>query len=454
MKANLKSDFSFMNGAMINQPIFFNDKSLGKVISWNWDFGDGCQSSEQFTKHHFRKAGIFIVTLTVKSQYKTDVTCKKIKILKTNKAVLVNPNYHFNSMNQTSNQLNSNNLNTGNNGKRLKGRFRIETNPGLILPPLFILIAKFIHISIFKPQTNSHLYFTNTDKTNSHNTEFQNKNNSNRNNKNIRDYSPIESNYEPNQNQNDFENTPYDENWSKLNSNNWYLDDPDRRFKNSRTFFSKEIKDLDLDKIKDIIENKPRVFIQGEIDSEIAQKLSDANVKFVMKYDKLDYEKKKIKIIFVSDNSNNSKYNLLKNASNEVDNSLFIDDPLELENVLNAKAKNEKYILIFDNNKGKIFDRDINSFNFDDAITCNSFNISENNFSCLTTDLIYIKELINALKNTSTNELVYYDDFLFKLSMNYNRIIEENQYKNTLIIVGTSVTVGGGTIGLIIKYRK
>jgi gliding motility-associated-like protein len=50
--------------AQILEKVNFLDNSLGKVIIWNWDFGDGSSSSEQNPSHVFTKKGTFTVTLT------------------------------------------------------------------------------------------------------------------------------------------------------------------------------------------------------------------------------------------------------------------------------------------------------------------------------------------------------------------------------------------------------
>ena len=48
----------------ILEPVDFLDISLGDVVIWDWDFGDGGSSSEQNPTHTFDRKGIFTVTLT------------------------------------------------------------------------------------------------------------------------------------------------------------------------------------------------------------------------------------------------------------------------------------------------------------------------------------------------------------------------------------------------------
>lgn len=43
----------------------FQDVSLGEVISWQWDFGDGNSSEEPVPVHRYAEPGVYVVTLTV-----------------------------------------------------------------------------------------------------------------------------------------------------------------------------------------------------------------------------------------------------------------------------------------------------------------------------------------------------------------------------------------------------
>ena len=45
--------------------ITFTDRSVGTIVSWFWDFGDGETSTEQNPSHRYRKIGDYSVTLTV-----------------------------------------------------------------------------------------------------------------------------------------------------------------------------------------------------------------------------------------------------------------------------------------------------------------------------------------------------------------------------------------------------
>jgi PKD repeat protein len=57
------------NPAVTNQQICFDATSSsddGRVVSWDWDFGDGSRSSGEVVCHSYRRVGNYQVTLTVK----------------------------------------------------------------------------------------------------------------------------------------------------------------------------------------------------------------------------------------------------------------------------------------------------------------------------------------------------------------------------------------------------
>ncbi len=48
---------------LVNDPVQFNDQTLGEVIAWEWDFGDGTKSNEQNPVHTYTKPGIYTISL-------------------------------------------------------------------------------------------------------------------------------------------------------------------------------------------------------------------------------------------------------------------------------------------------------------------------------------------------------------------------------------------------------
>ncbi|WP_397568262.1 PKD domain-containing protein [Schlesneria sp. T3-172] len=61
----LEVDWSFQVVDPVARLVAFHDRSVGKVTSWYWDFGDGSHSREQHPQHRYKEPGEFIVTLKV-----------------------------------------------------------------------------------------------------------------------------------------------------------------------------------------------------------------------------------------------------------------------------------------------------------------------------------------------------------------------------------------------------
>lgn len=69
--ANFEYQFDLGDGVLvpntivqIQEDVFFQDLSLGNVLIWNWDFGDGNSSGEQNPIHQFQEKGTYTITLT------------------------------------------------------------------------------------------------------------------------------------------------------------------------------------------------------------------------------------------------------------------------------------------------------------------------------------------------------------------------------------------------------
>ena len=63
----------------IKDPVSFFDESIGEVIDWQWDFGDGFQSNEIDPIHVFDAPGLYTVTLTITDR--TGCTSTKTSVL-------------------------------------------------------------------------------------------------------------------------------------------------------------------------------------------------------------------------------------------------------------------------------------------------------------------------------------------------------------------------------------
>lgn len=56
--------------------VVFNDESVNNPTSWQWDFGDGNNSTEQNPSHTYNNMGLYDVSLTVTNEYGTDTKIK------------------------------------------------------------------------------------------------------------------------------------------------------------------------------------------------------------------------------------------------------------------------------------------------------------------------------------------------------------------------------------------
>ncbi|MGZ5245165.1 MAG: PKD domain-containing protein, partial [Bacteroidia bacterium] len=66
-----KAAFSYIGACLDNDFVFtdFSTAATGKIISRNWDFGDGNTSSDSLTKHKFLLAGKYTVSLEVVTEF-------------------------------------------------------------------------------------------------------------------------------------------------------------------------------------------------------------------------------------------------------------------------------------------------------------------------------------------------------------------------------------------------
>ncbi len=61
----IEAQWSFTVLDMDRRLVAFQDKSVGRITSWKWDFGDGKSSAEQHPVHAYDRSGRYIVTLYI-----------------------------------------------------------------------------------------------------------------------------------------------------------------------------------------------------------------------------------------------------------------------------------------------------------------------------------------------------------------------------------------------------
>jgi hypothetical protein len=61
----IEAQWTFSVVDMDRRLVAFKDASVGKVVSWRWDFGDGATSTEQHPLHAYEKPGNYVVVLDI-----------------------------------------------------------------------------------------------------------------------------------------------------------------------------------------------------------------------------------------------------------------------------------------------------------------------------------------------------------------------------------------------------
>jgi PKD domain len=61
----IEAQWSFKVVDMDRRLVAFKDLSVGQITSWQWDFGDGATSTEQYPEHAYAKPGDYVVVLDV-----------------------------------------------------------------------------------------------------------------------------------------------------------------------------------------------------------------------------------------------------------------------------------------------------------------------------------------------------------------------------------------------------
>lgn len=60
--------------------VCFTDNTIGEPTTWEWNFGDGTNSTEQNPEHVYSTEGNYTVTLTTSNEYGTDTNVSEIKV--------------------------------------------------------------------------------------------------------------------------------------------------------------------------------------------------------------------------------------------------------------------------------------------------------------------------------------------------------------------------------------
>lgn len=78
---NIVPEAAFMVVAQEGDSISLMDTSTNLPNSWNWDFGDGNNATEQNPSHRYQASGLYQVCLAASNTFGTDTTCQELNII-------------------------------------------------------------------------------------------------------------------------------------------------------------------------------------------------------------------------------------------------------------------------------------------------------------------------------------------------------------------------------------
>lgn len=78
---NIVPEAAFMVVAQEGDSISLMDTSTNLPNSWNWDFGDGTNATEQNPSHRYQASGMYQVCLAASNTFGTDTTCQELNII-------------------------------------------------------------------------------------------------------------------------------------------------------------------------------------------------------------------------------------------------------------------------------------------------------------------------------------------------------------------------------------
>ena len=75
-KDSIKADWKFQIEDGKKWTVNFNDKSIGNITNWHWDFGDGNTSYEKNPTHTYTQKGVWTIILSVEGEGGTSIRSK------------------------------------------------------------------------------------------------------------------------------------------------------------------------------------------------------------------------------------------------------------------------------------------------------------------------------------------------------------------------------------------
>lgn len=218
----------------------------------------------------------------------------------------------------------------------------------------------------------------------------------------------------------------------------------------------------DLDKIS--VRSNSRVIVNGNLSDQYIKYWSKKGVKLIRDKhsfmqdlqtaaDDLEFvfvaSKDKSKLADLFDISAEQADELMPAINQLTDNKYthLVESAEELTaQVARLKETSKKPIVVFHNSNNLLFNRKPNDLGIDEYITCNSSRILESTSGHVTTDFIYVEDMIHAVIQPRSPSAETIDDVLVNISDSYSMLLSQRQaakIKVTLAI-GVTITAPGG----------
>lgn len=207
-----------------------------------------------------------------------------------------------------------------------------------------------------------------------------------------------------------------------------------------------------------------RVIVKGSLRKELIEYFSKKGVQFIRSYDSftndLTVHSEKIRFLYVISKKKEKLRELFNTSKGQLSGLLKIVDKIEsndfskivdsedqlLEALKHSRRKMETPIVVFNNIDNRIFGKTPTMLKFSDFITCHSHDITLTEFKHLTTDFIYLEDLVQSIAFAKTQNVITADEFWFEFAKKYNQLLKKRRNFETTVtvVIGSSIVGAGG----------
>jgi hypothetical protein len=222
-----------------------------------------------------------------------------------------------------------------------------------------------------------------------------------------------------------------------------------------------------------VINNETRVIIKGVISEDLIKLCSKKNIRLVKPYSSfvkdLHIAPEKIQFVLVA-SENLLKLKSLFNISEEQAVKLskdieqikkrdyfnLVDSKQELANTLNRiKEKGEHPVVIFNNVDNLLFGKTPSQLGITDFITCNSYKFKSTTNGYISTDYIYLNEILKSIDISKNRRFNSVDEFWNSVIKEYNIKLASNLNQKITVtaVLGTGIIGSSGYV-IYLNFNK